>query len=108
MAKWKNPGAAATGASGAVHAERLSNPHDKADVTPRQVLLGDIDETPDLQMREAGIDPHTVQDYAEAMEGGAEFPPITLYHDGKAYWPADGFHRIAAARRLRWETIKAK
>lgn len=72
-----------------------------------EIPLDRINEDPGLQMRAAGVDPATVAEYAEAMEDGAAFPPITLYFDGEAYWPADGFHRIAAARRLGRETIAA-
>ena len=59
------------------------------------------------QMRVAGIDPSVVADYADAMEAGAVFPPIIVYHDGEQYWPGDGFHRIDAARRIGRETIDA-
>ena len=27
-------------------------------------------------------------EYAEAMRTGAQFPPLTVFHDGKAYWLA--------------------
>lgn len=40
----------------------------------------------------------TVAEYADAMREGAEFPPIVVFHDGSAYWLADGFHRFHAAR----------
>lgn len=46
----------------------------------------------------AAINDDTVAEYAEALEGGAEFPPVTVYHDGTDYWLADGFHRVAAYR----------
>lgn len=62
---------------------------------------------PDLQMREAGIDPGVVAEYAEAMEGGATFPPVVLFYDGADYWPADGFHRIAAGKKIGREEIDA-
>lgn len=48
----------------------------------------------------AALDFATVTDYAEAMTDGAAFPPITVYYDGTAYWLADGFHRVAAARQI--------
>jgi hypothetical protein len=61
----------------------------------------------DLQMREAGVDVGLVAEYADAMAAGAQFPPVTVYFDGDAYWPADGFHRISAAIRIKRETIAA-
>jgi hypothetical protein len=51
------------------------------------------------QIRAAGTDPGIVTEYAEAMQAGASFPPVVLFHDGDDYYPADGFHRIEAARR---------
>jgi hypothetical protein len=42
----------------------------------------------------------TVDDYADAMNDGAEFPPIIVFHDGEKYWIADGFHRHAAHVKL--------
>jgi hypothetical protein len=38
-----------------------------------------------------------VQSYAEAMQDGAVFPPLVVFHDGDDYWLADGFHRRVAA-----------
>ncbi|MCG5477476.1 MAG: hypothetical protein KK478_00155 [Ensifer alkalisoli] len=71
------------------------------------IPLSLIRDDPDLQMREAGIDPAVVADYAEAMDAGAEFPPVILFFDGEGYWPGDGFHRIEAGRKLNRETIDA-
>ncbi|MDX0531504.1 hypothetical protein GOC94_30885 [Sinorhizobium medicae] len=72
------------------------------------IPLSLIRDDPDLQMREAGIDPAVVADYAEAMDAGAKFPPVILYFDGKGYWPGDGFHRLEAGRKLGRETIEAE
>lgn len=49
----------------------------------------------------AAINEATVAEYAEAMaDAGATFPPAIVYHDGKDYWLADGFHRVAAWARI--------
>jgi len=71
------------------------------------VSLNLIQNDTDLQMREAGIDVGVVAEYAEAMEGGAEFPPVILFNDGEVFWPADGFHRIAAAKKIGCDRIMA-
>ncbi len=42
-----------------------------------------------------------MEDYAEQMLGGVEFPPITVFFDGKDYWLVDGFHRLGAHQRVR-------
>ncbi len=49
-----------------------------------------------------------IESYAEAMAGGALFPPVVLYFDGATYWLADGFHRYLAAKRNQNSTIKAE
>lgn len=48
----------------------------------------------------AGVNWETVNDYAELMAEGVEFPPVTVYFDGAEYWLADGFHRYHAAKQL--------
>jgi hypothetical protein len=50
----------------------------------------------------------TVCDYADAMKGGAKFPPPVVFHDGTAYWLADGFHRVMALQRLGKKNIPAE
>lgn len=58
-----------------------------------------------VQMRALGegahVDSSVVEEYREAMELEAVFPPIVAYYDGVDYWLADGFHRIEAARSLK-------
>jgi len=48
-----------------------------------------------------------VDNYAEAMLEGAEFPPIVVFFDGKEYWLADGFHRYHATRKNKRASIVA-
>lgn len=55
----------------------------------------------------AAINETTVTDYAERMTEGAIFPPIVLFHDGSAYYLADGFHRALAAQRNQFRDIEA-
>jgi len=80
------------------------------------MLFGDMDPTvPITQLRRDGgtqpraqLDPNTVQEYAEAMQAGDRFPPVTVFYDGTDYWLADGFHRVAAAERVGFEVIRAE
>jgi ParB-like chromosome segregation protein Spo0J len=55
----------------------------------------------------AEIDAAVVAEYAEAMQAGATFPPVVVYHDGTSYWLADGYHRIHAALKIGARTIWA-
>lgn len=48
----------------------------------------------------AQMDLAVIAEYAEDIGSGATFPPVTVYHDGAAYWLADGFHRLAAYKSL--------
>ncbi len=54
------------------------------------------------------MDLELVQEYADAMTSGSAFPPVTVFHDGGAYYLADGFHRIEAARIIGLDTIAAE
>ena len=49
---------------------------------------------PREQMHEA-----VVQEYAEAMQRGEKFPPLEVFDDGENLWLADGWHRLAAAKK---------
>ena len=40
-----------------------------------------------------------IEEYAESMKAGVQFPLVTVFFDGIDYWLADGFHRLGAARR---------
>jgi uncharacterized ParB-like nuclease family protein len=49
------------------------------------------------------INKDTVEDYAEilsaAQSGEWPFPPLDVFHDGKEYFAADGFHRCLGAKK---------
>ena len=61
-----------------------------------QITLARIRLDPRAQPRKH-LDTNVTAEYAEAMKSGAVFPPVTVFHDGKVYWLADGFHRHYAA-----------
>ncbi|MDJ0532727.1 MAG: ParB/RepB/Spo0J family partition protein [Xenococcaceae cyanobacterium MO_207.B15] len=48
----------------------------------------------------AVIDETTVSEYAEAIEEGAIFPPVTVFFDREQFWLADGFHRVRALEKI--------
>ena len=59
------------------------------------------------QRREALYDKATIDEYFDAVEAGAKFPPITVVDDGSSLWLVDGFHRHAVAMRRNQRTIDA-
>lgn len=71
-----------------------------------RIKISDIAFDAGTQVR-AAIDQQVVTDYAEAMTGGAMFPPIVLFHDGTRHYLADGFHRFLAAQRNQFRDIDA-
>lgn len=71
------------------------------------IPISSLTRDPAMQMRVSGLDSAVVADYAEAMERGDMFPPVTIFSDSESFWLVDGFHRTAAAIRLGWETLQA-
>ncbi len=71
------------------------------------VPLASIEMDTSIQCR-ASIDTGTVNEYAEAMQENAEFPPVILFRDpdGK-HWIGDGWHRVMAARQCGFVDIPA-
>jgi hypothetical protein len=45
------------------------------------------------------INETTVAEYAEAILGGADFPPVLAHFDGVSYYLTDGYHRLLAHKR---------
>ena len=67
---------------------------------PKTISLLSIVRDGGTQSR-AAINNSTVEEYAQALEDGAKFPPVVVFFDGKKYHLADGFHRCAAFERAR-------
>jgi ParB-like chromosome segregation protein Spo0J len=60
----------------------------------------------DAQVR-VEINQEIVEQYAEAMQDGVVFPSIKVFHDGTDYHLADGYHRVAAARKCGFLEIQS-
>ncbi|MFC3207194.1 DNA N-6-adenine-methyltransferase [Aquamicrobium soli] len=56
----------------------------------------------------ATLDQDTINDYRDALQAGATFPPVTVFYDGSHYWLADGFHRVHAHIMRRVSNIEAE
>jgi hypothetical protein len=57
------------------------------------------------------LDDDVVERYAEAMVADLwdfrkSSAPITAFFDGATYWLADGFHRVAAAKKAGLEEVE--
>jgi len=80
-----------------------------AGATKTQLLSIDFIECRQATQIRASIDPHTVKEYAKALAlRPREFPPVAVFFDGQKYILADGFYRIAAAKRNRAKEIYAE
>ena len=53
---------------------------------------------PKLQSR-TETNEQTIDDYADAIKSGEEFPPLLVYFDGTHYWLVDGYHRYHAHKK---------
>lgn len=70
------------------------------------LALSDIIVDSEIQQRVNGLDPATVNDYAEKYENGVEMPPVVAFQDkDESIYLADGFHRYAAQELLGRESI---
>lgn len=72
----------------------------------KTVRLNEIAFDAGTQVR-AEINQDVVAEYAGRQATGETFPPIVLFHDGATYYLADGFHRVMAAHRNEWMSIRA-
>lgn len=59
------------------------------------------------QMR-AEIDNEVINEYRDKWVAGVKFPPVDVFHDGKVYWLADGFHRFYGAREAKLKEIPVR
>jgi hypothetical protein len=60
----------------------------------------------ELQSR-AGMNEEVVQEYMHILLGGVLMPPVTVFHDGKKYHLADGWHRFSGHKAAGFTEIEA-
>jgi hypothetical protein len=60
--------------------------------------LGALVLDPKLQSR-TETNEEVIEDYADAIKLGDEFPPLLVYFDGTHYWLVDGYHRYHAHKK---------
>lgn len=72
----------------------------------KTIAIANIQINEKAQVREK-LDQAAIDEYAEAMQNGSQFPPIVVFFDGVEYWLADGAHRIKAALKNGADGIEA-
>ena len=72
-----------------------------------RLVLEDVRERPDFQVRAGGVSIPHVNFLARAMDSDGDLEPVKVAKVGRAHWLVDGFHRLAAARKLGWSHIAA-
>jgi hypothetical protein len=73
----------------------------------KKLKVSEIVTSAGTQIRVA-MDGEIVTEYVEAMQRGAEFPPIVVFRDGSQNILADGFYRLAATRTQGADEIVAE
>jgi hypothetical protein len=71
------------------------------------VKISDIRIDGGTQIREK-LNQNKVDEYAQLMEEGVEFPPIVIFFDGSSKWLGGGHHRMFGEKKRGSETIKAE
>lgn len=73
----------------------------------KELKLSQIRTDGGTQSREK-LDKEAVDEYAEKLQDGEEFPEVQVIQDGDNYWLWDGFHRLEAHRKAGLGVIRAK
>ena len=73
----------------------------------QKVKITDLELHPDIQSR-AQLDMIIIQEYANLMREGIDFPPIDVISENGTRFVWDGFHRVHAAKSASVEQLWAK
>lgn len=71
-----------------------------------KLKIAKIELDSELQSR-AEMNEEVVQEYMHIILGGTQMPPITVFHDGKKYHLADGWHRFSGHKAAGFTEIEA-
>lgn len=74
--------------------------------TERRVPIRAIEFDESVQVR-VSLDQATVLEYSERMRAGELFPAVQLFEDKEKLFIGDGWHRLAAAKKLGYATFPA-
>jgi Protein of unknown function (DUF3102)/ParB-like nuclease domain len=81
--------------------------HLLTDSKPDEIPLDRIILEPSIHCRANVVERAVIDDYAEDMRNGAQFPPIDVFKTERGLICADGHHRVHAARRAGFDSIAA-
>ena len=84
-------------------AERKTHQDGEEFDLPLELVKTNMDTQSRVEMHQ-----QTVDEYADLMQAGTVFPPLTVFFDSRSYILADGFHRLHAARKLKLPAIRVK
>lgn len=75
----------------------------------KRLQLGEVVIDAGTQVR-VRLDPDVIDEYAQGINNGAAFPPITVFAEkgSERFYLADGFHRLAAAKQVGMDEIGAE
>lgn len=77
------------------------------DTQIQELSLKEIKHDKEMQPR-AYMHEDAIAEYAEDMQNGAEFPPLTVFFDSVHYWLVDGYHRYFAYKSCAITKAKCK
>lgn len=81
-------------------ATKLRAPETNTAIKTELVSIASLERPPELVCRARGVDAKVIEDYSEALAGGASFPPITIFREEDRLWVGDGHHRLGAHEKL--------
>ncbi len=91
-------------AAGSATGKPTEEPNGNNKPVRRRLRLDELQCDDDVQPR-AETNDDLVEEYAERLQAGDEFPPVDVFDDGQEKWVADGFHRHWASEQAGREEI---
>jgi hypothetical protein len=83
-----------------------NNKKNEKPIKTMNINITDIVAEVDIQSR-AGLNKDFIDEYADDLKLGAEFPSVDVFYDGTYYFLTDGFHRYEAFKKVGKTSISA-
>lgn len=78
---------------------------------PLSQIIGSVGRYQDFDSEfrlKSDVPPERLENVRRAMRQGKPLPPVILYQIKDSYYVLDGNHRVAAAKEMGWDTIRAR